>query len=43
MLRQLLVCIAVSLCNIAIHAVVMEAVFGGRAAAERATVHHRFN
>jgi len=40
MLRQLLVCIAVSLCNIAIHAVVMEAVLrAGRAAGERATVH----
>ena len=40
MLRQLLVSIAISVCNIAIHAVVMEAVLrAARAASERATSH----
>src|SRR5687767_10090552 len=40
MLRQLLVSIAISACNIAIHAVVMEAVLRvARAASERATSH----
>lgn len=40
MLRQLLVSIAISVCNIAIHAVVMEAVLRvARAASERATSH----
>ncbi|MDO9298081.1 potassium channel family protein [Bradyrhizobium sp.] len=40
MLRQLLVSIAISICNIAIHAVVMDAVLrAARAARERATSH----
>ena len=40
MLRQLLVSIAVSVCNIAIHAIVMAAVLWvGRVASERATSH----
>jgi hypothetical protein len=40
MLRQLLVSIAVSICNIAIHAIVMAAVLRvARAAGERATSH----
>jgi hypothetical protein len=40
MLRQLLVSIAISVCNIAIHAVVMEGVLrAARAASERATSH----
>ena len=40
MLRQLVVSIAISVCNIAIHAVVMEAVLrAARAASERATSH----
>jgi len=40
MLRQLLVSIAVSICNIAIHAIVMAAVlWAARVASERATSH----
>jgi hypothetical protein len=40
MLRQLLVSVAISVCNIAIHAVVMAAVLrAARAASERATSH----
>src|SRR5256885_2090468 len=43
MLRQLLVSIAVSVCNIAIHAIVMAAVLRvARAANERATSHQSF-
>jgi hypothetical protein len=43
MLRQFLVSIAVSICNIAIHAIVMAAVLRvARAAGERATSHQSF-
>ena len=43
MLRQLLVCMAVSACNIAIHAIVMAAVLAvARGASQRATSHQTF-
>jgi hypothetical protein len=44
MLRQLLVSIAVSVCNIAIHAIVMAAVlWAARVASERAMSHRSFS